>query len=127
MATVTRKQLQKGGRMEIWKLPDTGSGFVASGDVSDPINLALYSEISVHALGTFAGAISLAVEGSNEYDAPAPTSWIPLRDSNETVIAMIAADLLVVLESPVWLRVRATAGAGGANVTVYVKGLRRAD
>ena len=125
MAVATKTHLAHGGRMEIIKL----AGFLASGDVSDPINLALYSEISIHALGSFTGALSLQVQGSNEFDQNGAgiTSWIPLRDSNETVIAFLAADLVVVLESPVWMRILATAGAGGGNASVYIKGLRRAD
>lgn len=117
---VTTTQLVHGD-IEIWKC----SGFAALNDVSNPIPLPKHSDVTVHALGTFTGALSLALQGSNEYDVNPPTSWIALRDSNETVIALTAADLVQVLESPVWMRVNATAGTGGAAVTVYIKAVRR--
>jgi hypothetical protein len=119
MAVTTTKL--KEGANEIWKL----SGFATSGDASSWIRVPKHSDRNVHALGTFAGSISLQVQGSNEADQDIPTSGIPLRDSNETVIALTAPDLVQILENTEWIRVVATAGTGGANATVYLKFVRR--
>lgn len=118
MAVVTTKITE--GRNEIWKI----TGLATSGDVSTWIRAPKHADRNVHAFGTFAGSISLAIQGSNEADVATPTSAIALRDSNETVIAITAADLVQVLENTEWVRVNATAGTGGADVTVYIKFMR---
>jgi VCBS repeat-containing protein len=110
------------GELEVWKV----TGLAASGDASDPIPFPKHCDVSIQAVGTFAGSISIAVQGSNEYDVEhASRTYQALRDSNESVIAITAADLVQLLESPVFIRIAATAGTGGADVTVYVKGARR--
>ncbi len=117
---VTSQRLNKGAN-EIWKL----SGFATNGDASQWIRVPKHSDRNVQFLGTFAGSISIAIQGSNEADQTSPTSPIALRDSNETVIAGTAADLVQILENTEWIRAVATAGTGGASVTVYLKFVRR--
>lgn len=118
---VTVTQLQR-GECDIYKV----SGFATNAESSDPIAILKHSDISIQAVGTFAGSIAVSVRGSNEVDkADSARTYIPLRDSNETVISFTAADLVQLLEAPVFLKFVSTAGTGGAAVDLYVKALRR--
>lgn len=118
---VTVVALQR-GECDVYKV----GPFAANGESSDPISIPKHSDISIQAVGTFAGSLAIAARGSNEVDvADGSRTYQGLRDSNETALSFTAVDIVQVLESPVFLKFVSTAGSGGGAVYLYVKALRR--
>lgn len=91
-------------------------GFAASADVGDAIAWGSWNDVTVQALGTFAGSISVLLEGSLD----GGTTWFQLTDLNNTSIAFTAAGGKGVAEAVPMIRPRATAGSGGADVDIWL-------
>ena len=92
------------------------TGFVASGDVGTGVEWGSYSDRSVQVLGTFAGGISIDIEGSND----GGTTWTVLTDPQGNALTFTTARLEQITELTHKVRCRATAGAGGAAVDVHM-------
>lgn len=118
---VTVTVLQR-GECDIYKV----AGFAADTESSAPIAVPKHSDITIQAVGSFTGSLAVAVRGSNEIDkADSARTYLGLRDSNETALSFTAPDIVQVLESPVFIKLVATAGTGGAAVDFYIKALRK--
>lgn len=102
------------------KFKASATGFAASGDTSAGLWLPSgLTSLSVQAVGTFAGAISIAIEGSND----GGTTWKALDETRTPgAVAFTAADLVSLLELPEVVRANATAGTGGADVDIHFVG-----
>lgn len=82
-----------------WTLP-------TNGDVGRPFRLDKYTFSSIQCTGT---VTSLALQGSNEKDAP--SNWTALRDSNQAALSAIAAAGFVSpIDKPLWIRPSLTTG-----------------
>ncbi len=88
---------------------------MANGDVGSPFKLNAFSERCVQAIGTFGSGGNVQFQGSNEL---VPTNWFALSDASSTTIALQAATTgKQVLEGPLWIRPKVTAGDGTTALT----------
>ncbi len=71
---------------------------------------------TVQIIGNFSGTASIAIEGSND----GGTTWSPCHDITNTVIAVTAAGLVLIVESPKLIRPNLSSGDGSADVDVYL-------
>lgn len=91
-------------------------GFAASGDVGEAVAWNGWNDCTMQALGTFAGSISITMQGSLD----GGTTWFALTDLNATTIALTAAGGKGISEVVPLIRPAATAGSGGADVDVWL-------
>lgn len=107
MAVTSNAPSLNKGKMQV-----SQTGFAASGDAGVGIHIPPRAKkISVQTVGTYTGALSLQVQGSNDNG----TTW------NDTGVTAFTAD--AIRDVPVFpdlLRIAATAGAGGANAAAHV-------
>jgi hypothetical protein len=96
----------------------TAASLAASGDVGEPLSLAQYSDKTFIVSGTFTGAATVIIEGSN--DATAPTNWVQLTNRQGTAMSFAAGGMNTSQDRPIWVRPRLTAGGGGAALLVQV-------
>lgn len=89
-----------------------------SGDVGEPLSLAQFSDKTFIVSGSFTGAPTVIIEGSN--DATAPTNWVQLTNRQGTPMSFTALGMNTSQDRPIWVRPRLTAGAGGAAILVQV-------
>ena len=112
MATiaVSITNIQRGTSKSAW------TGFATSGDVGAAAALAGKPDKSVQVLGTFTGSPTIVIEGSND----GGTTYATLNDATGTALSFTAAGLKSILEHTELIRPRASAGTGGASVSVYI-------
>lgn len=93
----------------------TWTGLATSGDVGDAQSYANFADKTFIVAGTFTGAPTVAIEGSND-----GTNWVTLSNRQGTAMTFTAAGMNTSQDKPVYVRPRLTAGAGGASVIVQV-------
>lgn len=91
----------------------TWSGLATSGDIGDTQSAPAYSEKTFTVTGTFTGAPTVALQGSND-----GTNWFPLKNKQGTAITFAAAGMDTTQDRPLFVRPTLSAGAGGAAITV---------
>ncbi|HCZ47702.1 MAG TPA: hypothetical protein DCZ11_01705 [Gammaproteobacteria bacterium] len=89
------------------------AGFAASADVGAAVQVPGYRDRSVQISGTFAGSIEITIEGSND-----GANYVALTDPQGNAIVKTAAAIEAISEPTRYIRPRASAGSGGAAVTV---------
>jgi hypothetical protein len=100
---------------------------LVNGDTGEWIRVPQFADKTFHAYGTFGVGGNVQIEGSNE-DAPnvAGTNAGPLNDPGGSPINITAAnEIEAVLENPLWVRPKVTAGDGTTSLTVRMLGRRR--
>ncbi len=80
------------------------------------VAIAKFPDKTVQVLGTFGSSASIAIEGSND----GGTTWAACHDITGTVIALTAAGLVLVVESPKLIRPNLTSGNGSTDIDVYL-------
>ena len=98
------------------KLKISWLGFAASGDVGDAIEFQSFNDRSVQIVGDLAGSIEITFEGSND----SGVTWKPITDPQGNTIVKTALALEAITELTEWVRPRANAGTGGANIDVHL-------
>ena len=93
----------------------TWDGFAIAGDVGLAIRYAAWSDKTFVVSDTFAGAPSIAIEGSND-----GTNWVSLSNRQGTAMNFSAPGMNTSQDRPVYIRPRMTAGTGGASIKVTV-------
>jgi hypothetical protein len=91
----------------------TWAGLATSGDIGDTQSLPAYSEKTFTATGTFTGAPTVALQGSND-----GTNWFPLTNKQGTAITFTAGGMQTSQDRPLYVRPTLTAGTGGASITI---------
>lgn len=92
-----------------------------NGDHGDPVKMPGSADRSVQVLGTLGAGGSVQIQGSN---VPAPTTtfastdFVPLTDPSSTQLDINSLKMEGVLEIPLWIRPKVTAGDGTTNLTV---------
>lgn len=113
MATISHftSSAQKGVVRTTW------AALTATDTVGSAESFQRYSQVTVHAKGTFAGA-SVSLEGSND-----GSNYQTLNDSRGEGNAMTfaAADVRKLNEVPAFIRPIITSGSGPTNLTVIVE------
>lgn len=111
-ASVERTQLDSTAVLHKWTLGASEAGdWVLSGH---------YNDKSVHVVP--AGGASIVIEGTND---PAQGNPVTLNDAQGTALSAITADRLrQVLENPLFMRPKNTAGAGSATVFLLLSSAR---
>lgn len=93
----------------------TWDGLAISGDVGAPINFSAWSSKTFVVSGTFTGAPTILIEGSND-----GITWVSLSNRQGTAMSFTAASMNTSQDRPVFVRPRLSAGSGGAAVKVAV-------
>ncbi len=78
-------------------------------------------DITVQVFGNFSGSASVAIEGSND----GGTTWTKCNDITGSAIAITAAAMALVVESPKLMRPTMSAGDGSADIDVYLVGVAK--
>ena len=113
MATLTASELADGiSRHFSW------APFAAVGDVSPALEVIRHTRMTAQVVGTYTGGLTLIAEGSLEDTAP--TNFFPLTNGLGDAVSFTANGGMIVGENVKWIRLRATAGTGGASVTGYL-------
>lgn len=115
MATITavKQVIPHEGPAVLW-LWET----MQASDVGSKVPVGHRPGKSIHALGTFGGAITLRGSNLVDPDVTEATHWFALTDPTQTTISFTAAGLKEVLESCLWISPAAAAGV--TDVDVYV-------
>lgn len=95
------------------------SAAMANGDTSAPISIPDLADKTVTFTGTFGTGGSVTLEGSNDN-----TNWFALKDPSSTAITKTAAGMSAVLEHPLFLRGRVTAGDGATALIMIIMARR---
>ena len=96
-------------------------------DYGDPVKVHVYADKSygMYAGPSGWGGSTVILQGSWDVDnvPPGEHTWVTLTESdNTTAISMTANGAGVILENPLWIRPKRTAGAVGNVVNVVLTG-----
>lgn len=89
------------------------SGLAAAGDVGDAQSFASYSDKTFIVSGTFSGAPTVIIEGSNN-----GTDWAQISNRQGVGMSFTAIGMNTSQDRPAYVRPRLTAGSGGAAILV---------
>lgn len=93
-------------------------------DSGNALECGDFTDKTVHMYGTWGVGGSVTLYGSNNpADVgvdPASGTWVPLTDAQGNVITKTANSIETVLESPLYLSVKVTAGDGATNLNVSI-------
>lgn len=90
---------------------------LAKGATSDPAAIVGSSDMTIAVSGTFDTATA-TLQGSND-----GTNWFTLSDPLGNALTFTAADMAVIFENPLYLRVTVnSAGAGTTDLKVVIVG-----
>lgn len=116
MATIAPVIDQQSASSDNAVITATWTGFATSGDVGTPITFSAWSDKTWVVTGTFTGSLAITFQGSND-----GVNWAPLTGrAGGAQTATTAATVFTSADRPVYVRPLATAGTGGASVTVSV-------
>lgn len=110
MATIEPTFSKPRGSQKTWLVTWTAIG---DSDTCTGVSFPDGSDITVHILGTFAGA-TVVLQGSND-----KTNWLGLTDPQGNAISKSAAGMEAVEEHPLWVR-PSTSGGSGSSTTVIL-------
>lgn len=85
---------------------------LANGDDGDGAQYMGSGDRSIQIKGTFGAGGTVIVEGTNDN-----VSWYQLKDATGTAISFTAAGIKQILENPLAIRPRVTAGDGTTAIT----------
>lgn len=91
------------------------ANLAASGDIGDTQSFAAYGDKTFTVSGSFTGAPTILIEGSND-----GTNWFTLANRQGLAMSFTAAGMNTSQDRPVYIRPRLSAGSGGALVLVSV-------
>ena len=91
------------------------AALATNGDLGDTQSFAQFSDKTFIVSGSFTGAPTVVIEGSND-----GTNWQPLSNRQGTAMSFTAAGMNTSQDRPVYVRPRVSAGGGGASVLVTV-------
>jgi hypothetical protein len=94
---------------------------LANGDTGQAVNLASYGTRTVQVAGTFGTGGSVTIEGSND-----GTNWFTQVDRAGAALTFTAAGMKTVIDAPIHLRAKCTAGDGTTALSATVAA-HRAD
>ena len=89
---------------------------LANGEAGDAMQFTEFADKCVQFGGTFGAGGTVILEGSN--DLTSPSNWSPITDPQANAISKTAAAIEQILETPMWVRPRVTAGDGTTAITV---------
>jgi len=100
----------------------TWTPFAASGDVGEAINVFRHTRVTVQLQGNdYTGGLVVIAEGSLLEEAPtAAADFFPLTNGVGDAVSFTADGGMLVAEDVKWIRLRATAGSGGASANGYI-------
>jgi hypothetical protein len=82
-----------------------------------PLRFPSAADRSVHVSGTFSAAATVVIEGSNN----GGTSWVTLNDAQGNALSLTAEGLKQIVELPLAVRPRISAGGDGStSITVTI-------
>lgn len=91
--------------------------FVEDADVGLPLDVTRHTRITIQCVGSWAGGLTVIAEGSLVPTPSADADYFPLTNGAGTAVSFTASGMMLVGENIKWIRLRATAGSGGASVT----------
>lgn len=93
---------------------------LVNGEAGNAAQFTEFADKCVQAVGTFGAGGSVQLEGSN--DLVSPTNWAILHNPFDAQIVKTSAtdDIETVLQNPMWIRPRVTAGDGTTSITINV-------
>lgn len=92
----------------------TWSGLL-NGEAGDALTLPFYADKTVQILGTFGSGGTIVIEGSND-----GTNYATLTDPSDNALSKGAASIETIMQNPLYIRPRVTAGDGTTNLTVII-------
>lgn len=124
MAVRTVTQVSQGTDWRLYKWEG-----LLNGDTGSPLKIEEYSDATIHLIGTFGSGGSLTLYGScipDDYSVAAGGgTWLAVTDPQANAITKTAAAIETVLEAPMYLAPKATAGDGTTDLDLYIKITRR--
>lgn len=90
---------------------------VTENDTGLAMDMSHYPDRTVHVSGTFAGGMSVRIEGSND-----GSTYVVLHDPQGNALDFTAAGAKLIAENTQLVRPRATAGAS-ASTTIAIHGV----
>src|SRR5216684_8564247 len=102
--------LQKTVHQESWLLMAS-----VSGDLTSPLNAPGLPDKTVSVDGTFTGAPTWIIEGSQD-----ATNYDQMHDINGNLLSFTAAGTKAIAENLPYIRGHATAGTGGASINIRI-------
>lgn len=96
---------------------------LANGDIGGAVGIPNNFDATVHVYGTFGAGGSVTLYGSNNTDdlvanAPGSGDWIVLTDPQGNAITKTTASIEAVLEMPLYMGPKCTAGDGTTSIVV---------
>lgn len=92
---------------------------LANGDSGSAFKVpSFYSNISVHAYGTFGLGGTVLIEGSNE--SGTVSNWVTLNDPQGNPLSITTAKIEQILEICNYIRPRVSAGDGSTSLTIEI-------
>jgi hypothetical protein len=89
-------------------------------DSGDPVQMPGSADRSVQVLGTLGAAGSVRIEGSNVAAPTVDADWAVLTDPQGNALDISALKIEQVMEIPLWIRPRITAGDGTTSLSVLL-------
>ena len=90
-----------------------------SDDTTNLINVANYSDKTVHVYGTFGSGGSVTIKGSNKPDEDG-TTVVALHKTDLSALTFTTAGCFTILENPLWIQAVVTAGDGTTALVVAI-------
>lgn len=112
MATITPTWVQNNDTT----MAATWASFTQA-DTGTALLAPFYPDKAVQIFGTFGAALSVRIEGSND-----GSTFAVLHDAQGNDLDLTAAGIKMILENPLYIRPRATAGAA-SSVTIIIAGV----
>lgn len=94
--------------------------FAADLDVGDPLDVTRHTRMTVQTVGSYVGGLTVIAEGSLVAAPSTDADYFPLTNGSGTAVSFGSIGGMLVGENVKWIRLRATAGSGGASVTGYI-------
>lgn len=88
---------------------------LANSESGDAAQFTEFFDRCVQFAGTFGAGGTVILEGSNDIT---PSTWTALTDPQGNAISATAAAMKQILETPMWIRPRVTAGDGTTAITI---------
>lgn len=107
-------KLSRGSHKWIWSL-------IKNNDTGEPLDekhgCPTFADKTVHVKGDFSGPATIVIEGSNN-----GSTWVTLTDPGGSALSFTSEDLKVILENPLQIRPRVTAGDASTDLDVIIVG-----
>jgi hypothetical protein len=104
---------------------------LGNGEWGSPIKVEEFSDATVHIAGTFGASGSITIYGSNiaadlsVEPAESGATWVAVKDTDNAAVTETALALETIINAPMYLAPKVTAGDETTDLDVYIKLTRR--